>query len=312
VDWRRTVAGIDVAGADTEPDPEELAMLDRALGELPPALLDAARPRRIYRLPDGDAEVSAAAYSVGPDIYLVDRSFPPPDTGFVTFDLVRLLAHELTHVAQYRAVTTEGLPVGRGDPIAATQFVAGFATAAGWRRVPDGRWELPDPRGTTAYGASSPQEDMAESVAEVLTGFGDGVDTVRTGWVEDWLGAPASRLSGGRPWVLPGSVRFRSDQPLYDEDAVAAAAAGPVEAITFGLPATWHGDTAASITGELTRRGLRGTFTTIPDERVARLGGTFRRADGLAYRVEIWDFRRAPGYVDPPDREVVTYVVLWP
>ncbi len=315
VDWRRTVAGIEVAGVDTRPDPHELMMLERALRQLPAALVDVAAPRRIYRVPDGSAERDEAAYTIGPDVYLIDASFPPADDGYVTFDLVRLLAHELAHVAQYRALDgadLSDLPTDGTDPLGATPFVVDFAEAAGWRRTSSGGWALDDPARTTPYGSTSPQEDMAETVASTVAGSGPAVSPERTEWVVRWLGVSADRLATPRPWAPPDAERFRAREALYDTEAVAALVPGDVEILTFGWPADGPGDVATEIERHLARRDVRGSFAPVADPRVARQGGTFTAPAGLRYRIELWDFRDAPGYVDPPDRLVVTYVVLWP
>ncbi len=315
VDWRRTVAGVEVAGVDTRPDPDELTMLERALRQLPSALLDVASPRRIYRVRAGTGDRDEAAYTIGPDVYLIDASFPPADDGYVTFDLVRLLAHELAHVAQYRALDDADLtdlPTDGEDPLGSTPLVEGFAASAGWRRTSSGGWALEDPAGTTPYGSTSPQEDMAEAVASTVAGSGPAVSPDRTEWVTRWLGVAADRLATPRPWAPEDAERFLSREPLYDTGAVAALGPGDVEVLTFGWPDDGPGDVAAEIERRLARRDVRGSFSPIADPRVARQGGTFTAPGGLRYHIELWDFRNAPGYVDPPDRLVVTYVVLWP
>ena len=187
IDWRRTVAGIEVLGSGTRPDPEELLVLERALEELPDELLATVRPRRIVRVREGSAELDTAAYAIGSDIYLIYETFAQLGNGFVTFDLVRVLAHEFAHVAQFQRLTDADVQLvadnDLDDPIPTSAFVSGFADAAGWSNrgrasgVPD--WVLTNPGATTSYGATAPEEDMAETLAETVVGGAASVSSAR-------------------------------------------------------------------------------------------------------------------------------------
>ena len=321
VDWRRTVAGIEVAGVATAVDLDELAMLERALDELPEQLVAAAGMRRIYRVVQGESTHGTAAYALGPDVYLVDATFRDLGAGMSTFDLVRLLAHELVHVAQFTELTTDDIEQARasgGDPLARSAFVLSFARAVGWTdRTPTAAaptWVLDPPGGTTQYGATAPEEDMAETVAEIVSGPEPAVSTSRRAWAETWLASTEERLAGGRPWVPAGTARIVSGDPLYDEDAVARRATDAIEVVSFSLAPTVPAapQLAATIQSELASRGVAGRFTEVEDRRIDRRSGQFSRGDGLTYWVEVWDFRDAPGFVDPIPAPVVTYVALWP
>ncbi|MFQ5553836.1 MAG: DUF4157 domain-containing protein [Acidimicrobiia bacterium] len=318
IDWRRTIGGVDVFGAGTEPDAAELALLEAALEEVPSALLDLADLRTIYRIPeDADANrEEALAFARGPDVYLTDETF---DRVAGRFELADVVAHELTHVLQFRSLTEEDLDRITGviddEVFSATAFVIDFAAIAGWRDVANGvapSWVLDDPAGTTAYGRTSPAEDMADTVGHVTAGRAGDVSPRRVAWVEDTLGTSERELAQGKPYLPEGSVEIAPATPLYDEERVAEIAAGPVEPRSFTLPGSSPraSSLARSSQDELARRDIAGSFQRVNDSAVTRFAGEFIRGDGLRFLVELWDFRDAPGFNDPPPQPVLTYVTL--
>lgn len=287
VDWRRTVGGVEVVGSAVDPRSDHLEMLDRALDELPAALMETSGLERVRLVDAGSGEEGASA--VGAEVRL------PPEAFSTTFDLVRALAHELTHTAQNAA---------GGD------LVAEFARSFGW----DGS-AAAAVDGTTAYGRTGPEEDMAESVAETVAGPEPAVSAGRRAWVATWLDVPAAALAGTRPWVPAGAVRAQPSRPLYDVDEVARRAGGSaVETVSWTLPPSSPSleNLGHRIRAVLSDRGVVGALAPVPDPAVASLVGWFRRPDGVRYRVEVWDPRRAPGLGEPPPTPVVTYVVVWP
>ena len=321
IDWRRTISGVEVLGSGTSPNAAELQLLERALGEIPEGLKATGAPRRIYRVRDGVTTAAEAAYAIGPDIYLVDRTFADIGAAFVTLDLTKILAHEMTHVAQFNALDEDdvarALDNDLPDPIPISSFVAEFADAVGWTDrgratgIPD--WVLPDRNGTTTYGGTAPEEDMAETVAHLTAGEAAGFSRKRASWVEDWLNTDIDVLADGKPWAPPGSERLRSAEPLFDEEEVERRATGPVEIMTYGLPQSSPqlAQLAPVVERELGLRRMAGDLAPGSDDRIERWAGFFLRGDGVGFWVELWDFRNAPGYVDPPDHPVLTYVVLW-
>jgi hypothetical protein len=321
ISWRRNLAGIEVVGSNTDPDATELAMLERALDELPDELIEAADLRRVVRVSQGQAEAGTAAYAVGPDLYLIDETFRDLGSGFTTVDLVRLLAHELTHNAQFSELTEADLARMRGqksaDPIPGSDFVATFAARTGWtnqRQPPDPPdWTLAASQRTTTYGASAPEEDMAESVADVIAGGEPEVSPGRVEWVEDWLGAAATDLAGSRPWVPSGASRVVTQQPLHDEEEVARRSSGDHEIVSyaFGGPQPGATELARRIEANLVERGVAGSLGRVDDDRLDRYAGYFIRGDGVGYWIELWDFRTATGFSSAPDDVVVTYAILW-
>ena len=323
IDWKRTIDGVAVAGAGTVADPAELAVLEAGLAEIPDELRERAGLGTIYRASDGvagDVEEPTLAFSRGRDIYLLDRTFVVDGRFITRFELARVLGHELAHVAQFSALTGDdlaGLLDGEAvprevDPIAESALVADFAAAAGWRRAGTG-WVLADPSGTTTYGATAPDEDLAEVVSLMLIGRASWASAARVAWVEEWFGVSAAVLAGGKPYLPPGSVPLDTSQPLYGEAEAARFGAVHTDAESFRLPVdgTSGEDLAASVAAELTGRGMAGTLDPVADDRVERYAGYFLRGDGVGLWVELWDFRRAPGFLDPPPYPVVTYVTLW-
>lgn len=319
-EWRREIAGITVLGSGTDPDSAELALIEAGLGELPDSLVMTAGLGDIYRLRDGAIEVEdrTLAFSRGPDIFLIDRTFADDPT---LFDMANLLAHELAHVLQFNRLTTADVDAITGlagaDPITGSAFVRDYAEATGWIDRDSGSgtpaWLLRDPTGTTAYGATAPEEDMAESMAMVLTGREDEISRVRLEWLEELLDVDATRFITGKPYIPNGAERIDPSRPLYQTDAVAITAARRADPISFTLPAAAAAgpQLAADIEARLLQRGLGGSLDREDDRRIERYAGRFLRGDGLSYWVELWDFRNAPGFVDPPEAPVLTYVILW-
>lgn len=327
IGWKRTLHGITVVGSSAHPDPDELALLDAALGDLPSALLDVATPRMIIRVPSAPEEEkvgNAIAFAKGPDVYLVDRTFRPNGEETTRLDLTRALGHELAHVAQFRTLSPDYIEaaldgtIDRVDPVDGSVLVREFATVTGWTNTSDdpnlAAWTLPaDKVASTAYGRTSPAEDMAETVAMLVSGWSPPAD--HAAWATGWLQANADTLAHGEPYIPAGAVEIRSSQPIYDVDAVADIAPGAdrVEAHYYELAtdSERHDVLAPSIERRLLRRGLSGALTRASDDRLPRYAGTFTRPDGLRYRVELWDFREGNGFSSAPDAPILTYVVVW-
>ena len=317
VDWKRTVDDVEVAGVDTRPNPDELALLGAALREIPRALREAAEIGTIYRVKEATSDEPTLAYARGPDIYLTDRTF---DAVASRQEMLRVLAHELAHVAQFRALedgdVAAVLDEADPDPIIGSSFVRDFAAAAGWNDNANGNgrpaWRLAATAGTTVYGATGPDEDMAESLAEIVSGRPAAVSMNRLEWVEDWLGANVGELVEGKLYVPEPAQRLESAQPVYDEAEVARRSPGSVNAIYWGLSrdAPRAQQLAADISRQLGTRGFAGALADAEDERIEQYVGAFLRGDGVSYWVELWDFRDANGFRNGPDHPVLTYVEL--
>jgi hypothetical protein len=323
--WERTVDGINVVGSLPHADPGELDLLAAALDELPGTLLDHATPRSIIRIgsaPEEEQVGNAVAFTTGPDVYLVDRTFNPRGDGTTRLDLARALAHEFTHVAQFRTLDQAYVEaalngeVARVDVAAGSDLVASFAAATGWSNTSNSplhpTWHLDGPAATD-YGATGPAEDMSESVAMVVTGRADWIPSNHTTWVEDWLGVNAARLAAGKPWIPAGSIEVVTSQTLYDEAGATAAAPGAThhDAQYFELPADSDNylTLGPNIEHQLLQRGLSGVFTRNEDNGIPHYQGTFIRADGVRFWVELWDFREVADAT--PDVPLLAYVELW-
>jgi hypothetical protein len=154
---------------------------------------------------------------------------------------------------------------------------------------------------------------MAESISLILTGRVAEVSRDRVTWLEEVLGVDGSVFTAGKLFVPEDAERIDPSQPLFSADAVAVKSAANADPITFVLPtdAAPGADLARQIETALQLRSLGGALNREPDTRIEKYTGRFLRGDGLAYWVELWDFRNAPGYVDPPDTPILTYVILW-
>jgi hypothetical protein len=325
--WKRTVRGWTLLGIEGSADPAELELIEAALDEIPDALAGVAEPRNLIRagaVDDAEAIGKAVAFTQGPDIYLVDRTFAPNGDSTTRFELTRALLHELAHVAQYRSLDDDYVraalqgEVDRVDPADGSALVRSFATTVGWIDQDEdplrSSWLLPSSiESATDYGRTGPGEDMAEAVSLALMGRANWIPPAHARWVEQWLGATTTILARGKPWAPAGSREVLTQDPLYDEAAVTETARrfDHVEPLYFSLPATVgaHDLLAAEIQTELLNRRMSGSLARSDDERLPRYTGLFTRTDGVSMWVELWDFRVATGFqtADP----ILTYVVLW-
>ena len=156
---------------------------------------------------------------------------------------------------------------------------------------------------------------MAESVTLVAVGLADLLPPDRVRWVENWLGASASELSRGRPWVPPGSEEVVSADALYDETHVAQISLNSthVEPLYFQLPVDTlpAPDMATAITSELLARGMSGSLQSLSEGVVPRYGGAFAGTEGITWWIELWDFRFRPPGTAGPDQPILIYVAVW-
>ncbi|MFQ5967545.1 MAG: hypothetical protein ACE5MI_08025, partial [Acidimicrobiia bacterium] len=273
IDWERNISGTTVLGSHTRPNADELERLAGAIAEVPPELDRVAAPRAVVRVPTisspDPAHIDARAFTLGPDVYLVDRSFTDPDGPVTRFDLARSYFHELAHVAQFLTLSDAYIDsaltgaVPRVDPSSGSRLVADFAAATGWRNTSDdptqAEWRLPTTSGaTTQYGGVDPAEDMAEAVAMVVLGRADWIPGDRSRWVARWLDANLTELAAGKPWAPPGSREVLSVAPIYDEQEVSQLSErySHVEPLYFELPGSLpgHRQLATIVEGELGRR----------------------------------------------------------
>lgn len=324
--WRRPAGPIEIAGTTARAVPAEVDRIAGALAEIHPAMLDKAPVRFLVRAPHlGTVQLhpATAAFARGPDIYLLDRTFQEASAGTTRLGLARVVAHELAHVAQFDTLDPAYVTAvldGRidiSDTGSGSLIVAEYAEAAGWRNSSSDplrpQWSLPDPRGTTAYGATSPEEDMAEALALIVSGRPEELSAERVRWMEQWLGVRMAALVSGKPWAPAGSRQAFFREPVFDEAEVARRHARLAEPLYYELPASVApAETLATeVSDNLRRRALNGNLRPVDDPRLARFSGEFTRADGVRFWVELWDFRGATGFRSAPDGPVLTYVMLW-
>lgn len=327
--WQRTVDGLTILGDTSGAVPDELELIAAALSQIPDALADVSRPRNLIRVDAVSGEEAigkAVAFTKGPDIYLVNRSFAPNADTTTLLELTRAMLHELTHVAQYYALDGAYVDAALAgkldqvDPAAGSTLVWSFADSIGWidqdadpNQV---AWFLPDAiEPATAYGRTGAGEDMAEAVSMVALGRSNWIPASHTRWVEQWLGTSAIALAAGKPWAPAGSEEVLAREPIYEEAELDRAALGFThrEPLYFQLPpeVDRHELLAAAIQQHLLERGMSGVLTRTNDDRLPRYSGLFTFGNGLRFWVELWDFRDAPGFSSSPTNPILTYVALW-
>jgi hypothetical protein len=315
--WQREVAGETVLGLTAAANPVELSLMAAAFTQVPDPIVRKADIRNIVRAADAERlDPATLAFSRGPDIYVIDRTFE----GTTRLELAYTLAHELAHIAQFNAldpVYVDQVLAGEIDsldPNEASLDVADFIGAIGWQRAAGGSWfSATAATGTTVYGANGPSEDMAESVSLVATGRADSLSDDRVRWVENWTGVSADEMARGKPWWPPGAESIESLDPIYDQAAVAALAGTSREPLYLLLPET--GLTTAELVAEvgerLRARGMAGVLDEMADDRLPRFGGSLVRPGGSLLWVEVWDFRASTAFANAPPGVVLTYVDVW-
>lgn len=328
VNWQRSVGPFLAIGDDQLPDPEQIALMTAAAGEIPPQLT--TEPRALVRTsrftaPSNESGAHAVAVALGPDIYLLDPVFDL-DGGTSRLNLAYALTHELVHVAQWYDLDPQYVAAARAGDIPevvladGSASVADFAEATGWRDTDSDPtsavWELgDDATASSEYGATSPVEDMADTVAWAALGRTDWLDAAHLAWLEAWLGVPAETLAAGKPWSPAGSREVLSAAPVYDDSAVADLldeGFTDAEPLYFELPDT-IGDPAEfaeEIGHRLAERGMVGSLGEVADDRLPRFAGAMERADGTMFWVELWDFRESD-LPSGPDLPILTYVLVW-
>jgi hypothetical protein len=322
--WERSVGDLTVLGLTAAADPGEMTLLTTALTDIPAPLLAHGTPRFLVRIADiagAETLTSAVTLTLGPDIYLLDRTFTGRDRPISRLDLTYALAHELAHVAQWFALDDDyvrGAIAGRISNIqldAGSSVVRDFATAVDWidesqdADQPD--WQPTGGPAPTAYAGTNPIEDLAETVALMTVGRSNWVDQTRLDWITNWLGASVEDLSVGMPWVPSGSEEVLPSNPLFDEslaaDLAVSTGAEHIEPASFVLPPTDRPTLVDEIQQQLTERGLEGTLGSVTTDGLPRYRGTFIRDKGVVFLVELWDLARADGGEDA----VLTYVAIW-
>ncbi len=322
--WERSVGGLTVLGRTPAADPGEMTLLTAALSDVPAPLLAYGPPRFLVRVADiagAETLTSAVTLTFGPDVYLLDRTFTGRDRPISRLDLTYALAHELAHVAQWFALDDDYVRraiAGRIQNVQlapASSVVRDYAAAIGWvdessdPDQPD--WRPTGEPAPTAYAGANPVEDLAETVALVTVGRSNWVDQTRLDWVTNWLGVSVEDLSAGMPWIPAGSEEVLPSNPLFDEslaaDLAVSTGAEHIEPASFVLPPTDGPRLVDEIQQQLGERGLEGTFGSVTADGFPSYRGSFNRADGVVFLVELWDLTRA----DEGEDMVLTYVAIW-
>lgn len=314
IDWVRTVAGYEISGSGRQIDLGELSLLQEAFEIMPDPVLELAQPDALFRIPRGEQVSSlASAFTKGSDIYITDHTFEVAQTPLI---MKSILAHELVHVAQFQALVVELEASGAiptDDAMEGSALVRDFAEAVGWQADDSGDtvvWTLSFSRGTTEYGRSSPVEDMADSLAMIVTGAEDTISASRVTWITDWLDTSLATLDRGGLWVHETGERVTSEVDLFN--SVLVQTNGIVDPVPTYYAWDEDGSSIERLTNLVRQRlrayGWAGTLTPIVDPAVPRVGGVFSIGARTMW-VEVWDFPHGQHVTGGPDGPLVAYVV---
>ena len=239
--WERRAGRWTIVGDGPLPQPADVETIQAASSDIPAAIT--TEPRQLVRtsnagVPTGHPASAAIAVAKGPDVYLLDAAFSGSQAA-TRWSVGRVLVHELVHVAQWYGLSDGYVAAARSGELGSldlddgSAIISDWAAATGWANPSDdplhATWTLAGDA-PNSYAATSPAEDMAESVSLAAAGLGDLLDATRAEQVEDWTGSTLEGLASGKPWAPFGSVEVISATPLYDESALASAPVGATHA----------------------------------------------------------------------------------
>lgn len=315
--WERRAGRWTIVGDGPLPQPADVQTIQAASSDIPDAI--ATEPRQLIRtsgagVPTGHPASAAIAVAKGPDVYLLDAAFSGSQAA-TRWSVGRVLVHELVHVAQWYGLSDRYVAAARSGELDSldlddgSAIISDWAEATGWANTSDdplhATWTL-DGEAPNSYAATSPAEDMAESVSLAAAGLGDLLDAARAQRVEDWTDSTLEGLASGKPWAPFGSVEVTSATPLYDESALVAAPVGATHAdpLYFELPNNSPdlAEIAGQLSDRLAARGLTGELRPSGDKYV----GSFARPDGSVLWVELIEGRDLGA-----DGPLLVYVWLW-
>lgn len=179
---------------------DEIKILKTIIDALP-AKLFSYRPWGIISTSIANNDINSqgdnygVAYSGGPYIFVGDKTFNKEnksDNG--TFrGLMRILAHEFTHIAQFfETYESTNNKVSLDNSLLSQKWIGDL----GWFKQ-DGKWQLGSDNKTTDYGKTNPTEDMADVVGLLCIGDKSGLSESRIDWVQNWLETDEISLSKG-------------------------------------------------------------------------------------------------------------------
>ena len=316
--WERRTGRWTIVGNGPLPQPADVETIQAASSDIPAAIT--TEPRQLVRtstagVPAGHPASAAIAVAKGPDVYLLDAAFSGSQAA-TRWSVGRVLVHELVHVAQWYGLSDDYVAAARSGDLESLDLdhgsgiVSEWAEATGWANTSDdplrATWTLTG-KAPNSYAATSPAEDMAESVSLAAAGLGDLLDATRAEGVEDWTGSTLEDLASGKPWAPFGSIEVTSATPLYDEAAARAVTppgATHADPLYFELPNNSPdlAEIAGQLSTRLAARGLSG-HVQLNDQKYE---GSFARPDGSVFWVELVEGRNLGA-----DGPLLVYVWLW-
>ncbi|MBK5266159.1 MAG: hypothetical protein JJE47_01870 [Acidimicrobiia bacterium] len=316
--WERRAGRWTIVGDGPLPQPVDVEIIQAASSDIPAAI--STEPRQLIRtasagVPASHPASAAVAVAKGPDVYLLDGAFTGTRAA-TRWSVGRVLVHELVHVAQWYGLAPDYVAAARSGDIAALDLDDGSALVTDWAKATGWNDSNDDPLAATwtltgqapnAYAATSPSEDMSESVSLAAAGLGDSLDANRVAWIEAWTGATLGELGRGRPWVPAHATEVSSADALYDEASVSELAIQTgthVDPIYFELAADSPSleALATSVADHLQANGLAGQIQ--PDGQ--GYAGAYQVPDGSVIWVELIEGREL-GAEGP----LLIYVWLW-
>lgn len=261
-----------------------------------------------------------AAFASGSYIFFNDESFNPVypladtsiDAVYYTF------VHELTHVAQFNDILykldkktiDESYNMGLTwiDLVLHSNLIKDFASLTGWEINSIGgriQYKLtnPDLTKTSTYGKSQVHEDMAESVAAVVTTNTKSFSQSRIEWVQRFLNEDLVSISKHKFPFPRNMEQVTANNLQFDEskeNAMKIKYGYTDRQIFVSQEINSINQIEAFIRTELNTRGWKGSFTRSTDkDNVIRFKGDFKGLYRDMY-IEIYSYDEAIGYIIKP------------
>lgn len=325
--------GIKLVQSETEKFTDlQLALLKMFIDTTPQKLLEPG-PTAIVTFKKGEIKQgtnfnpNTAAFASGSYVFFNDNSFDPNtpladdsiDAAYNTF------IHELTHVSQFNEINQDisrtridsNYELGQTwiDLVMNSDLIADFASISGWEKKEAGEkitYTLKDEtQKTSQYGKSKIYEDMAETVAGVVTTEDYEFSTQRKSWAVKYLDEDLASLSKEKLPFNESLEQVKANNLQYDSSKENVYK-NNYQHTSKQVFVTQRQNSLDEIYNyfnqEIGGRGWKGNFKkTVEPNNVVRYKGDFDGVHRDMY-VEIYSYDKATGYLVKPKGTIVVVV----